>query len=247
MTLNKKYSLLTTLTSYIFPYTIEKKQGRLTPSLEVVLENGKLVLNTALVNYSYGSLHDIFYKTFQKINIQDRTIKKVLILGFGGGSVASILKDNFQKECAITGIEADEIVIELAKKHFSIERFKNLTMLNTDAYNFVLKCTETFDLIAVDIFVDDETPEKFSDNLFLSALSNLLCPSGVICYNRMLPDSQSEEQGTKLINAFNQLIGANSILKYYTGGRTNWMIVHDRDLLSESAGQKTEQAKTILN
>ena len=247
MHLNKKYSLLTKFSSYISPYVIEQKHGEITSSLEVALENGKLVLNTALVNYSYGSLHEIFYKTFKKINISTKEIKNVLILGFGGGSIASILKDNFHKECTITGIEADKEVIELAKKYFSIDRFKNLTIFNTDAYDFVLKSTETYDLIALDIFVEDETPEKFSDNQFLSGLNSLLSPDGIICYNRMLPVSKSDKRTEDLINSFNTQIGKNSILKYYTGGRTNWMIVHDRALSTISTEQKKEQVKTILN
>lgn len=243
MSLNNTFSLLTSLTSYIFPYPVEQRKGSLTSYLEVVLDNGKLVLNTANVNYSYGSLHDIFYKTFQKLNIRDREIKNVLILGFGGGSIASLLIDTFHKNCTITGVEADEVVIELAKKHFNIERFKNLTIDKTDAYNFVSGCTQKFDLIAVDIFVEDETPEKFSDNQFLLAVSNLLTPCGIICYNRMLPSTKGGIQEVELTKSIDQLIGPNRILKYYTGGRTNWMFVHDRALVAPIYSYKSNTTK----
>lgn len=214
------------------PHPVEQRKGRLTSFLEVVLDNGKLVLNTANVNYSYGSLHDIFYKTFQKLNIPEREIKNVLILGFGGGSIASLLIDTFHKNCAITGVEADEVVIELAKKHFNIERFKNLDIHKTDAYTFVAGCTQKFDLIAIDIFVEDETPEKFSDNQFLLSISKLLTPTGIVCYNRMLPATNEEIQAVELTKLIDQLIGPNMIFKYYAGGRTNWMIVHDRALIA---------------
>lgn len=247
MNTNRNYSLLTTLTSYIAPCPIEQRKGKITPYLEVVLENGKLVLNTAHVNYSYGSLHEIFYETFKKINIQDKEIKNVLILGFGGGSIASMLTDTFHKNCSITGIEADEVVIELAKKYFNIDRLKKLTIHDTDAYNFVLNCTEKFDLIAIDIFIDDETPQKFSDTIFLSALSQLLRPSGIICYNRMLPTSKSEIKEDELIKSFDQLIGPNSVFKYSRGGRTNHVIVHDRALLTISYGYKKNNFKKLFS
>lgn len=243
MSLNNTFSLLTSLTSYVFPYPVEQRKGRLTSFLEVVLDNGKLVLNTANVNYSYGSLHDIFYKTFQKLNVREREIKNVLILGFGGGSIASLLIDTFQKNCIITGVEADEVVIELAEKHFNIERFKNLDIYKTDAYTFVSGCTQKFDLIAVDIFVEDETPEKFSDNQFLLSISNLLTPTGIICYNRMLPVENGEIQAVELTKSIDQLIGPNMILKYYMGGRTNWMIVHDRALLAINYSNKMNISK----
>jgi spermidine synthase len=234
MNLNKKHSFLTTLSSYISPCPIEQRKGQITPFLEVVLESGKLLLNTTLVNYSYGSLHDIFYKTLKKIQIQKKEIKNVLILGFGGGSIASILTDTFHKDCRITGIEADEVVIDLAKKHFNIGRLRNLTIHITDAYDFVLNCKEMFDFIAIDLFIEDETPQKFSDDQFFSALSNLLAPSGIICYNRMLASTKSEKKENELIKTFNQLIGPNSLMKYYSGGRTNWMIIHERALINDN-------------
>ncbi len=247
MNLNKKYSLITRLASYVFPFPIEQKKGKITPCLEVVLENGKLVLNTAHVNYSFGSLHDIFYKTFKKINISDREIKNVLILGFGGGSIASLLTETFSKDCTITGIEADEVVIELAKKYFNIDKFKKLTIHNTDAYDFVLKCTGMFDLITVDIFIDDETPQKFSDKQFLFAISSLLSSSGIICYNRMVPFSKSEILEDRLINSFEEIIGPNLIYKYVTGGRTNNMIVYDRSLLTISYGNNKNNVSNLFS
>lgn len=247
MYLNKKQPFLTTLSSYISPCHIEQRKGQITPFLEVVLDSGKLLLNTSLVNYSYGSLHDIFHKTFKKLNIREREIKNVLILGFGAGSIASLLTDTFHKNCTITGVEADKVVIELAKKYFNIDRQKKLTIHETDAYNFVLKCPEKYDLIAVDIFVDDETPQKFSDDHFLSALGNLLAQSGIICYNRMLATSRSEKQENELIESFNHLIGPNSIMKYYSGGRTNWMIVHDRALLTIRYGYNKNNSKKLFS
>ncbi|MCE9538257.1 MAG: methyltransferase domain-containing protein [Bacteroidetes bacterium] len=221
--------------------------GQITPFLEVVLDGGKLLLNTSHVNYSYGSLHDIFHKTFKKLNIREREIKNVLILGFGAGSIASLLTDTLHKNCTITGVEADKVVIELAKKHFNISRVKKLNIHETDAYNFVLKCTEKYDLIAVDIFVDDETPQKFSDDQFLSAISNLLTPSGIICYNRMISVSKSEKHENELIESFNKLIGPNSIMKYYSGDRTNWMIIHDRALLTIRYGYKKNNSKKLFS
>lgn len=247
MHLNKKHSFLTTLSSYISPCLIEQRKGQITPYLEVVLDSGKLLLNTSHVNYSYGSLHNIFHKTFKKLNVRERKIENVLILGFGAGSIASLLTDTLHKSCSITGVEADKVVIELAKKYFNISRVKKLTIHETDAYNFVLNCTEKYDLIAVDIFIDDQTPQKFSDDQFLSAISNLLTPSGIICYNRMIAASKSEKQEDELIKSFNQLIGPNSIMKYYNGGRTNWMIVHDRALLTIRYGYKTNNSKKLFS
>lgn len=224
----KTYSFLIKTISYFVPYRIEQRNGKITRYLEVVLDNGKLVLNTSDVNYSYGSLHDLFFLTFKKINLQDRKIKNALILGFGAGSVATLLRDTFDKDCKITGVEADEVMIELAKKHFNIDRFNNLTLHIMDAYNYVLKCTEQFDLIILDLFIDDRTPALFSDERFISALGKLLSHSGIICYNRMVTDEKPRNQAEELMKSMELNIGPCFYFQYRSGNSVNWMIIHDK-------------------
>jgi spermidine synthase len=46
-------------------------------------------------------------------------------------------------------------------------------------------CKETFDIIAMDIFIDDTVPAAFEQNDFLSKLKQLLSPDGVLMYNRL--------------------------------------------------------------
>jgi spermidine synthase len=226
-----RQSVFTNLLSYLTPYCIEQREGKITSRLEVVLNNGKLLLNTNKVNYSYGSLHDIFLQTFKKINVRERTIKRTLILGFGAGSVAVLLRETFHKSCQIVGIEADEIVIELARKHFAIGRFEDLCIQHLDAYNYVMNCTDSFDMIIVDLFIHNHTPERFSDRNFLMALGRMLGPAGVICYNRMVDEKKSRCEAESLIGLVEQNIGPCFLIQYNRNQVMNWMIVHDRNSL----------------
>jgi spermidine synthase len=54
-----------------------------------------------------------------------------------------------------------------------------------DAAAFVLSDKEKYDLIVVDIFIDDAVPTLFETEDFLKALKNLLADKGLVMYNRM--------------------------------------------------------------
>ncbi|MBE9480460.1 MAG: hypothetical protein IMY69_02060, partial [Bacteroidetes bacterium] len=82
--------------SFFDDKTIEKTSSQINPYLEIKKEKGKYILNSKNVNYSYGGLHKAFQKIFRKINLKEEKIKNVLILGFGAGSIASILLDEYK-------------------------------------------------------------------------------------------------------------------------------------------------------
>src|SRR6218665_1023439 len=106
------------LLSYIYPVTIEKKQGEYLPTIEINLRNGTFLVDGDKVNYSFGSLHHLFRKAFADFKLEDQTIEKVLILGFGAGSIANILHKELQINCSITGVEIDSVMLDLADKYF---------------------------------------------------------------------------------------------------------------------------------
>ncbi|HNB13520.1 MAG TPA: hypothetical protein PKY09_11485, partial [Bacteroidia bacterium] len=90
----KKYSFFQWLLSFLYPVIIQKDQSDVNSVLETTLENGKLVLNTAHANYSYGSLYRVFIKALLRFNLDIKNKKKVLVLGMGGGSVVKFLLEN---------------------------------------------------------------------------------------------------------------------------------------------------------
>ena len=64
-----------------------------TPRLQIHLSDGEYTLDSTHVNYSFGGLHLVFRKAFARFNIRQTEIADALVLGFGTGSVASILFD----------------------------------------------------------------------------------------------------------------------------------------------------------
>ena len=67
------------LFSYILPVSILKTKSEFNSSLEVTVENGKLVLNSANANYSYGSLFKIFKKAFVEFNVAPEDLCEELL------------------------------------------------------------------------------------------------------------------------------------------------------------------------
>lgn len=150
--------------------------------LELWLIDGKKVLNSKHANQSYDSLHRVFQKIFTKVELKKSAPKKVLLLGLGGGSVPTILFDELQLDCQVTAVEHDPIMIAIARKEFGLNRFKHLDIIESDAYKFVLHSHLTFDLIIVDLFIDNRVPEQFCEEEFNTALINLL-DHGKIIFN----------------------------------------------------------------
>ena len=169
----------------MYPIKIESRKGEVTSYLEVMQSNGKYVLNSENANYSYGGVHVIFDKLFQKIDIKQYNFKKVLLLGMGAGSIIKLLQEKYNINCSITAIEKDEVVIDLAKKYFGINTYKNLNIINADAFDYAASCNETYDLIISDLFVEWDVPKKFASNEYLKSLKRISSNKACIIYNKM--------------------------------------------------------------
>ncbi len=173
----KQVSFFQLIKSFIYPTKVQVCSSTISGSLEVVFSNGKHMLDTTHVNYSFGGLHLVFQRAFEVFKIKEREINNALILGFGTGSVASILENEYKKEVAITAVEKDEKVIELARKYFSIDSYKNLTVHGKDAADYILSATinstttPKFDLIVVDVFVDLLVPASCMEEEFVKGLN----------------------------------------------------------------------------
>lgn len=169
--------------SYVYPVIVHRESSDHGYQLEVTWENGRLVLNTDKANYSFGSLHKVFRKTFKAIPPKLDKEGRVLVLGFGVGSVAHILLKERGLHCHIAGVEYDQQVIELGKRFFKTESYPNTNVICNDAYMFLENCTDTFQVIVVDLFQELTVPEKFQQQEFLMLLKDHLSTSGQIYFN----------------------------------------------------------------
>lgn len=171
--------------SWFVPTNLEKAKGELGHQLEINVHNGRTVLDTQHVNYSFGALQDVFDYAFAKTNLYDTDISSVLMLGFGSGSVADLLLEKCNPEMFITGIEADSEVIRLAKKYFPVASSTHVSIIHQTAEQYVDHCDRQFDLIVLDVFLEDKVPASVQSTEFLRKVKALLSKSGKLYINKM--------------------------------------------------------------
>lgn len=180
------------LLSYLTELHIESAPSEINPHLYVSLSKGRYQLSTANAVYSYGDLYDNYRKIFERMNLPNSQIEKVLILGFGLGSVPFMLEKKFEQKYHYTGIEIDENVVYLAEKYVISELNSPIEIYCADAFSFVMQTSEKFDLIAMDVFLDDIIPNNFQSQEFLIALKDLIEENGLLLYNRLSLTEQDQ-------------------------------------------------------
>lgn len=212
--------------SYLYPVLIELRSGELFQHLEVIKYQGKCQLDSLTVNYSYGGLHKAFDKLFRKININEQNFNKVLLLGLGAGSVVSLLTEKYKKKCEITALENDGVVIELAKKYFNVQRFDSLKIIKQDAFKFVNETNNKYDLVIVDLFIDNEVPKIFRTSQFIENLKKITTNNCSVIFNKTTETTVHKEEFKNLCQLFETYFPGFAVIKLNSNGMENRFIVY---------------------
>jgi spermidine synthase len=171
--------------SFFVDFPLESAASNLNPELQLNLRNGRYCLTTPNAIYSYGDLYDNFRKAFKLIPLETMNIQEVLVLGFGMGSIPYMLEKIFRKNYCYTGIERDEVIAAWASRYVIPELRSPVTLKVMDAGAYIRSCSGKYDLIVMDIFVDDVIPSDFETPDFLTNLNRLLNENGLLLYNRL--------------------------------------------------------------
>lgn len=196
--------MLRKLFSYFIPINIYKKKSTISETIEVTWNNGELVIDSKNTNYSYGSLQRILRKGLKYIGFERiRNFNNVLLLGVAGGSVIKTLVEEIKFKGKITGVEIDPAMIEVANTYFKLNEIPNLNIVIDDAFEFVLKTKETYDLIIIDVFQDTTMPNFLFEDFFINRVNFLLRKDGFILFNTMVINDGNRERNLKYKNKFN--------------------------------------------
>ena len=197
--------MISRLFSYIIPVNIIKLKSSYSKSIEVSWNNGQLVLDSENTNYSYGSLQRILRKGLKYIGFDRiRKFEKILVLGVAGGSVIKTLVDEIKFNGEITGVEIDQTMIEVVNKYFKLNEIYNLKIVIDDAFEFVLKTKETYDLIIIDIFQDTTMPSFLFQDFFINRINFLLNVNGFILFNTMITNEKDSLRNIEYKNKFSE-------------------------------------------
>jgi spermidine synthase len=190
--------------SYFIPINVVKKNSAISNTLEVTWNNGELVLDSKNTNYSYGSLQRILRKGLKYIGFERiKTFENILILGVAGGSVIKTLTNEIKFKGKITGVEIDEEVVAIANTYFKLNEIKNLELIIDDAFEFVLKTKNKYDLIIIDIFQDTKMPNFLFEDFFINRINFLLNVNGFILFNTMVINEKDSIRNLDYKKKFN--------------------------------------------
>lgn len=200
------------LLSYFIPITIHKQHSAVSKTLEVTWNNGELVLDSKNTNYSFGSLQRILRKGLKYIGFERiRNFENVLVLGVAAGSVIKTLVDEIKFEGKITGVEIDAAIVDVANNYFDLQTVPNLELVIDDAFEFVLKTNNQYDLIIIDIFQDTTMPNFLFEDFFIQRVNKLLKVDGFVLFNTMVISKKDEERNLEYKSKF----GGNYSLRMY--------------------------------
>ncbi|MFT7589300.1 MAG: spermidine synthase [Limisphaerales bacterium] len=183
-----KITLLQKFQSYTSDVQLEVILGPPEPKLELILRNGKLMLASPTAIYSYEDRYTSFLGALKKANIKSTPPNSVLILGFGLGSIPLILERKFGLKPSITAIEIDPRIISLAKYWLPVNTLHSIDLIQADAIFWLSSNTAQFDLICIDLFIDQLVPQACNSPSFLNSVKAALTPAGQVIFSRLQSD-----------------------------------------------------------
>ncbi len=124
-------------------------------------------------------------------------IKRVLVLGLGGGGIIPYLFRRFPP-CRITAVDWDTIMIQIGKQRLSYKERGKVSILQGDAGEIVRSLTDTFDLIIIDLFTGPTVSPLLASPEFLQSLVRLLDRQGFLLFNAFHEKSYFAHIATQL-------------------------------------------------
>lgn len=215
--------------SYLIEQHLESASSEHNPHLYVSLSRGRYQLCTANAIYSFEDRYDNYRRAFARIDLSELPGPNVLVLGFGLGSIPILLEHTFQHRFNFTGVEIDEAVIDLASRYALPQLDSPVQLVCADAMAYAQQAETVFDLVCMDVFLDDTIPAGFEQPEFLKDLRRLIHPEGLLLYNR-LADNRDDQHKSKQFyeDVFLSIFPKGAYLD--VGG--NWMLVNEAQWLA---------------
>ncbi|UYW02204.1 fused MFS/spermidine synthase [Flavobacterium agricola] len=181
---NDLYRIFLKVLSYLYPIRIKTFQSEFSGKLELTYYDGALVLDTQKTNYSYGNLQRLLAAGLKQIPEREiNRFTEILILGVAGGSVIETLYKNHFYTGNIDAVDIDPVVLQIAEDYFNINQFTKCKLWVADAAQFVAQSTKLYDLVLVDLFLDEVIPDFVFTEPFLNQLKKLIATQGYVLFN----------------------------------------------------------------
>lgn len=214
--------------SYLTEVHIESTSSEISGDLYVVLRRGRFQLCTANAIYSYEDLYVNFSRAFDRIALDRSAPMNVLVLGMGMGSIPMVMEAMDFEDCYFTAIEIDPVIIELLNEYGLPKIDSPVEIFEADAVRYVEVTHEKFDLITVDLFINDIIPDAAQTMVFLEQLKGRLGPDGLVMMNHLSLTAADKERGKAFFETVFKTVFPQSD---YIDVQGNYMLISDGALI----------------
>lgn len=139
----------------------------------------------------WGKVVQILKDSFQQLD-------SVLLLGLGGGTLVHLINKQYPN-VAITSVEIDQTMVDIAYKFFDLGSIPNHHTIVDDAMRVIVE-PETFGLsgamfnvVIVDIYSGEKYPDLGKSGNFIAAIKRMVRPGGMVIFNRIYREHHQEE------------------------------------------------------
>ncbi len=210
------------LASFLARQPVIRRSSAHHPHLEVAVVKGRKILDGAMVNYSFGGLHEVFREAFERLDIEKRDIHSVLLIGLGAGSVIHLLRRDLGVRAPITAIEIDPVMVEVAREHFGLDRWRNLEVIVADACEWVAQSTRRFDLVVIDAFYEAQVPAALRTTRFATHLRERIAPGGMLVFNQVSNRPEARADTLACAETFRRVLGSVHLLPVRGNTLLHW-------------------------
>ena len=176
-----------------FPFAGEKQPGEIyrSESLHnIIIVTDSPDRRSLYLNYSLGAqtvmskrgLLTGGYYDFYLLAPHINDGKKVLFLGVAGGTALKQLVTTYP-DVSVTGVELDPKVIDVARTYFGLDKAPRTKLIAEDARWFLTSTRETYDIIAIDLYVTGHIPFFTTTKEFFALAHERLSENGIIVMN----------------------------------------------------------------
>jgi spermidine synthase len=146
--------------------------------------NGSWETTMSLTNPLVG--HFEYTEYFQMPWLWNHDIKRVLMEGLGGGSTPRAYQ-HYYTNVMVDTVEIDPVVIEVAKKYFTVKETPTHRIHTNDGRLFLRQTTNRYDVILMDAYsttrYGSSLPRQLATKEFFTLASQHLTTNGVLAYN----------------------------------------------------------------
>ena len=172
--------------SYIVPRMIARYSSVTNRDIRVLEEKGKYKLLVDGSRQSGEYVLKLWQQALCKFGIiPSPDIRSILLLGVAGGTLIHLLHALYP-DATIHGVDVDARMIDIGKKYFGLNRVKKLTIVVSDAKEFVSSAAakkKQWDMVVVDLFIGAAIPAFVGEERFIRNLKKIMTSKGMLLIN----------------------------------------------------------------